>query len=62
MTAVEWLKKQLNSNSIITQTLLNQAKEMERDQIEDAYIQGFCECDAIGIMDTEKYYRETYNK
>ena len=37
-------------------------KEMEKQQIEDAYLQGFAECDATGIMDCEQYYNETFNK
>ena len=63
MTAVEYLEKIINDCRKYQhqyQKDIDKAKEMERQQIEDAYIQGFCECDATGIMDTEKYYNETY--
>jgi len=34
--------------------------EKEKDNIENAYIQGFCDCDKTGIMDVEKYYKQTF--
>jgi hypothetical protein len=36
--------------------------EIQKQQIEDAYLQGFAECDATGIIDCEQYYNETYGK
>ena len=33
----------------------------EKNQIEDSYIQGFCECEHIGIMDVDKYYNKNFN-
>lgn len=68
-TAIDWLNSEFErlSNQIgvnlswsIVDDLIKQAKEKEKDQIENAYIQGFCECDNIGVMDTEKYYKNTF--
>lgn len=36
--------------------------ELEQDQIENAYIQGFAECDATGMMDVHKYLKLVYGK
>ena len=35
--------------------------DKEKKEMEDAYIQGFCECDHSGIMDFEKYYNDAFN-
>jgi hypothetical protein len=44
-TAVEWLEKEVNQYGILTKglvlNLLSQAKEMEKEQIGDAYERGF---------------------
>lgn len=63
ITAVEWLVEQLFGNNEIfgvSNDLLEQAKEMEKQQIIDAYSEG----DVNGIMDgeirAEKYYNETF--
>lgn len=70
MTAVEWLKEQFkvpNSKSYISKTF-EQAIEMEKQQIIDAYVDGFKECEktheeAFFIQDlSEQYYNETYKK
>ncbi len=59
-TAVEWLVEQLfGDNEIIgcSDELLQQAKEMEKEQIEDAYYQG----DADSYKgDAEQYYNKTF--
>ena len=34
--------------------------EKEKEQIIDAYIQGFCHCEYEGIMDAEKYYNNNF--
>jgi hypothetical protein len=68
-TAVEWLIEQIENqretgNTDLRTTLhfCDKAKEMEKEQIENAYIQGFAECDSTGIMDVEQYYNQTFNK
>ena len=62
MTAVEWLEMQIASriadaNIKISATkffeLINQAKEMEKQQIVDAYALGY---DELG----EQYYKQTF--
>jgi hypothetical protein len=75
MTAVEWLIQYLNNVkpnefcSIETiKELLQQAKEMEKQQIMVAYVDGFKECEKIHeeaffIQDlSDDYYLQTYKK
>lgn len=67
MTAVEWLHEKL-AKSTQEELVGNinlyfiQAKELEKEQIEDAYSEG----DVNGIMDNrkmaEQYYNETFKK
>jgi hypothetical protein len=63
-TAVEWLQEQLNPDmktmqGVIIQELLEQAKAMEKEQINEAFSDGF-HCGYEGIEDTEDYYSENY--
>lgn len=69
MTAVEWMTKQLaenwNDENISLTDIYNKAKEMEKDQILDAYSQ----CWIDNFMPTGNptrpaidYYDETFNK
>jgi len=56
-TAVEWLAEKLES---ITQDLFQQAKEMEKQQIIDAYNENEnYMCDGT---EGEQYYNETFKK
>ena len=60
-TAVEWLEEQFNNPNIPnSQTLFNQAKEMEKEQIVEAYDKGYEE----GYRDNGKfgfvYFNETF--
>lgn len=64
-TAVEWLQEALSIHFTFEQQmqfegLFQQAKEMEKEQIMNAYIEG----DVNGIMDNEiraeQYYNETF--
>ena len=67
-TAVDFLYKNLienplsNNDVIYNIRILQQAKEMEKEQIIDAYSNG----DINGIMESEKkaerYYKETFKK
>ena len=73
MTAVEWLAKELESYGDpqickITwedlDSLVNQAKEMEKQQIIDAYEEGTYH-NTLGNEDyetSEQYYNETFKK
>ena len=62
-TAVEWLFDQIPLEWTIKRSAfdaLQQAKAMEKEQIEDAWMDGM-----EGILHkiaAEKYYNETYNK
>ena len=64
-TAVEWLAEQINPNmktmqGHIIQDLLEQAKQMEKEQIEKAYTKR-----VFSILEWRKeehYYEETYGK
>ena len=68
-TAVEWLQEQLNPDmktmrGNIIQDLLEQALAMEKEQIEDAYTEGYDIRDSRGDLSdnptSEQYYNETY--
>jgi HEPN domain-containing protein len=61
-TAVEWLLEQLRNEEgidFIPTSFVNQAKAMEKEQIEDAYWDGY---QNIPSMKPEQYYKETYSK
>ncbi len=58
-TAVEWLFEQYVNKSIITLEDIEQAKQMEKEQIIDAYYQGDADSDNIHV-DAEQYYNETF--
>ena len=71
MTAVEWLEEQTRKSewhSLKRQDILEKAKEMEKQQIIDAYVAG----DVNGVesmidhgfvwLEPEEYYNETFKK
>jgi hypothetical protein len=60
-TAVEWLIEKMHKNiEWIPIPMQEQAKEMEKEQIIDAFDTGRRKGD--WIFDGEKYYEETYKK
>jgi hypothetical protein len=67
-TAVEWLLNELDYETICKfDKQLVQAKEMEKEQIEDSHKHGFSEGVVFGAsligckyMTSEEYYIETY--
>ena len=73
-TAVEWLINELlfiqslnedeiteSNKAILTTSTIEQAKQMEKEQIVDAHYQGYR--NDISTTDiSEQYYNETYNK
>ena len=70
MTAVEWLVQELRGdddkgdfifNGVINDELINQAKEMEKQQIIDAFI-GYDSNTEDNLEVAEQYYNETFNK
>lgn len=57
-TAVEWLIEQLLDGKLLMPSLIQQAKEMEKKQIEKAF-----DTEWLKIIRTgEQYYNETYGK
>ena len=58
-TAVEWLEEQIKWRTDITD-IIEQAKEMEKEQIMDAYLQGQYDGDTMRDTDAEQYYNETF--
>lgn len=70
MGAVEWIAEKVRHNPLMSSSdynkLLEQAKEMEKQQIVDAFFQGVDrESDGHGVMylsrkDAEQYYNETF--
>ena len=70
MTAVEWLIEELRGahvkgdfifNGVITSELIEQAKEMEKQQIVDAWNNGFEE-NRPYVDHSEDYYNETFKQ
>ena len=73
-TAVEWLvdyltnikelpfiRQDLNINEQnILKDIIDQAKEMEKEQIIEAYLQGQYDGDIIRDTDAEQYYNQTF--
>jgi hypothetical protein len=57
-TAVEWLFGQYVNKSIITIEDIEQAKEMEKEQIIDAFDEG--NPNGFILKDGEQYYNETF--
>ena len=55
MTAVEWLIEQIRNEKYIEDIDFEKAKEMEKEQIIDAY-----ETSHISMMSSEQYYNETF--
>ena len=63
-TALQWLIEQVHSDeythafgrTYISIDLIEQAIEMEKEQIEWAYLQGYNDCSLGRFSDSEKYY------
>ena len=60
MTAIEWLCEQLQQNKFITESQIYLAKEMEKDQIIEAYDKGEFNCGMNGTA--EEYYNKTFKR
>ena len=57
-TAVEWLEFRYKNNINLTQGDFEQAKEMEKQQIENAFTDGVT--GDSGAVNPEQYYNETF--
>lgn len=62
MTAVEWLTEKLRVEFgfAFSNNILEQAKEIEKQQIVDAHCDGQSIEDTSGVSDAEDYYNETF--
>lgn len=60
MTAIEWLIDQIDNKGKWRNEVLNQAKEIEKQQIIDAYVSG--EHQQGFEVEAEQYYNETFKK
>jgi hypothetical protein len=65
-TAVDWLQKKLIESGIsfLSEEIeyINQAKEMEKEQIIDGFEEGFKENYRDNGISGEEYYKETYTE
>lgn len=64
-TAVEWLIRNVNENIVpmyIPKEVTDEAKEMERDQILQAYNEGYDQGERLASKAPAQYYNETYKK
>jgi hypothetical protein len=68
-TAVEWFAERIQSDFIFNfENVLNQAKQIEKEQMEDAYEAGeenAMDCHSIpnfNDITAEEYYNETYGQ
>jgi hypothetical protein len=61
-TAVEWLQS-LHKKGILIEKSFEMAKEMEKQQIMDAYWNGTTDTEKQdALIDAEKFYNEYYGK
>jgi hypothetical protein len=62
-TAVDWLYvRMFENNGRITKEEYEQAKEMGKEQIENAYLEGDKMEGRASLDDAEQYHNETYGK
>ena len=63
-TAAEWLTEKLRTEFgfAFSNNILVQAKEIEKQQIIDAYQQGYNNAYFANPLNKEQYYEETFNK
>ena len=62
-TAVEWLESELKKLPMVDVTeIFQQALEMEKEQIMDAYLNGCNDIRQDKYMGMHEYYNETYGK
>jgi hypothetical protein len=63
-TAVEWLEQEMLKPNLSMKEILEQAKEMEKEQIIDAYFDSTSQFSVDARMDypksAEQYYNETF--
>lgn len=63
-TAVDWMFARLwetSKDKFTWQSILKEAKQMEKEQIEDALTEG-CFTESWDLKSSEQYYKETYEQ
>ena len=61
-TAVEWLVEKLDQNfDYVADTIIEQAKAMEKEQIIRAHLMARCYDHANSYNEAEQYYNKTYS-
>jgi hypothetical protein len=62
-TAVQWLVEKLMKGDFVNNPdeLIEQAKEMEKEQIKDAWKHGNIPTFLGRVLTAEQYYKETYD-
>ena len=60
-TAIQWLLEELDNGRPLTYKLIEQAKEIEKQYIKDAFIIGVNN-GLHGYKTSEEYYEKTYKK
>ena len=60
-TAIQWLLEELDNGQHLTYKLIEQAKEIEKQYIKDAFIIGVNN-GLHGYKTSEEYYEKTYKK
>ena len=67
-TAIEWLVEEINKHKAWAdpsqlEPLIEQAKQMEKEQIKDSYWNGTVDMEkSDALIEAEYFYNETYNK
>ena len=61
-TAMQWLKERYNNNINLTLEDFKEALEKEKEQIIDAYCEGFKEGSEGNRIKSEEYYYDLYNQ
>jgi hypothetical protein len=68
-TPIEWLTEKLNEQKFVTESQIHIAKEIEKQQIELAFLSGkhngiqICQYNSKAKeIEAEQYYNETYKK
>ena len=60
-TAVDWLVEQILKEKGLVDLDIQQAKQMEKEQIQDAFMEGDSFEGRAFSKDFENYYNQTYN-
>jgi hypothetical protein len=57
-TTVDWIEQEMLKGNLSLKEILIQAKEMEKEKLEDAWVEGFKNWNPSKSF--EQYYNETY--